>query len=861
MMFDVDVKCWGLLVKATGCLAIAASIGACSEGSGISFPPAPQTTTPPQTGNAPPAANNTPAPNVVQSAPLTGVFIDSPVSNLSYKAGSLEGKTNDQGEFQYRAGDTVQFSIGNTNLPEIQAKSVVTPLDVFSTEHVTHDGVVNLSRLLQTLDADNNAENGIHIGHDADAKLSDVQFDLMDRASFDDSIERVLVESGITVNEVVARDRALTHLSNSLLNNNLIDISALQPLTEASIDDASGELTLVDTDGDGAADIFDTDDDNDNIPDTFDEHPLVSQEGIDAREFGVVVEVGKAAVLEVAGPETVVPESVEEPDTGQAQEVAMPPVSIAPSSTDDTTADIPNVSAQLPLSEQIQGNWLQECTEAVFTSSPGYNFVRHSEIIGDSEIRSIVAFYQDEDCRYLARDDWREAMDIHIFDVEYGANLLLGDGTTTLTYKISNVEALNLSLIGISFFPNNLAVIEDGVAYFGITEVTNVVPGINWNDPYFPVSELPEIGFLADLGVTDLWVRDPDYAEKDRDYDGVPNQYDQLPDDPLEFFDFDKDGIGNNADPDDDNDGIPDLEDANPFDATYGADTDGDGIDNHTDPDDDNDGTVDSNDAFPRDPDETSGFDGDNIGDNADWDDDGDGIGDENDAFSPAFTFQMDSPWIKIERYRPSFDDFYYPAYSMRQFMSEEKRWGRHEVFFDQTLDTGFRILTPVYATSAYLYQREVNVAIEFESQNDARAMSVIVEGVLLSMAANNPRSVRITVPSGALTHARYADTDGVVTVVTEEADSDLFASAEDGAFSLDFGSIERKLNRHGYNNFLTQTGHFTVITAMTGVDFDIDDSGVVSRPEQYEISVGDITVSGYGVKGYLTNRSTMSAE
>ena len=396
--------------------------------------------------------------------------------------------------------------------------------------------------------------------------------------------------------------------------------------------------------------------------------------------------------------------------------------------------------------------------------------------------------------------------------------------------------------------------IDEGTAYFGITDVTNIVPDVHRDNPYRQVTDLPVIGFLAYHGVADLWVRDPGYAERDRDYDGVPNQYDQFPDDPSEYYDFDKDGVGNNADSDDDNDGIPDLDDASPFDATYGADTDGDGVDNYTDPDDDNDGTVDGSDAFPLDPDETADFDGDNIGDNSDWDDDGDGIGDNDDAFSPAFTFQMNSPWIKIERYRPSFGDFYYPAFSMRQFMTEEKRWDRHEVFFDQSIDASFRLLSPVYATGAYLYQREVDVAIEFESQHDSRAMSAIVEGVLLSMTPNNQRSVRIKVPDGTLIHASYTENNGVVTEVTEIADDDLFASAEDGAFNLDFGSIERKLHRHGYSNFLSQGGHFTITTAISGVVFDINDGDTITRPEQYEISVGEMTVSGHGVKGFLTN-------
>jgi hypothetical protein len=40
------------------------------------------------------------------SAPLvsTGVFIDSPVSGISYKTASQSGVTNDKGEFKYISG-------------------------------------------------------------------------------------------------------------------------------------------------------------------------------------------------------------------------------------------------------------------------------------------------------------------------------------------------------------------------------------------------------------------------------------------------------------------------------------------------------------------------------------------------------------------------------------------------------------------------------------------------------------------------------------------------------------------------------------------------------------------------------------
>ena len=123
------------------------------------------------------------------------------------------------------------------------------------------------------------------------------------------------------------------------------------------------------------------------------------------------------------------------------------------------------------------------------------------------------------------------------------------------------------------------------------------------------------------------------YCEQDQDCDTVPDDIDDLPNDPTESVDTDGDGIGNNADPDDDNDGINDDKDAFPLDATEWADTDSDGIGNNADTDDDGDDVQDSADAFPLDATESVDTDSDGIGNNADTDDDGDGVLDINDAF------------------------------------------------------------------------------------------------------------------------------------------------------------------------------------------------------------------------------------
>ena len=47
-----------------------------------------------------------------QGKVLQGAFQDSPVQGLEYRTPTLSGPTGPKGEFEYRAGETVTFSIG-----------------------------------------------------------------------------------------------------------------------------------------------------------------------------------------------------------------------------------------------------------------------------------------------------------------------------------------------------------------------------------------------------------------------------------------------------------------------------------------------------------------------------------------------------------------------------------------------------------------------------------------------------------------------------------------------------------------------------------------------------------------------------
>ena len=132
---------------------------------------------------------------------LTGRFVDSPVQGLSFSTPSQSGETNANGEFTYQAGEMVTFAIGNLQLPAVKAQQTVTPLDLFGASSPYNPAVVNLARLLQSLDADSVAENGIALS------IPDTL-----PASVSDWRDSAAIDAYLTVS---AKD-AVSHLQTSL---------------------------------------------------------------------------------------------------------------------------------------------------------------------------------------------------------------------------------------------------------------------------------------------------------------------------------------------------------------------------------------------------------------------------------------------------------------------------------------------------------------------------------------------------------------------------------------------------------------------------------------------------------------------
>jgi len=92
----------------------------------------------------------------------TGKFIDGPVSGLHYQSTSHEGITNTEGEFDYTSGEVTTFSYGDITLGTSKGAAIVTPRNLVNgSENI--DTVLNILRFLQTLDINNDHDDGIQL--------------------------------------------------------------------------------------------------------------------------------------------------------------------------------------------------------------------------------------------------------------------------------------------------------------------------------------------------------------------------------------------------------------------------------------------------------------------------------------------------------------------------------------------------------------------------------------------------------------------------------------------------------------------------------------------------------------------------
>jgi hypothetical protein len=146
-----------------------------------------------------------------------GVFKDGAVAGINFESSSgLTGITNSSGEFDYREGDRVSFTLGGIDLGSVTGAAVLTPVEVMEATGTADPKVVNFARFLQSIDDDGDPTNGINITSSTSSSLQN------DRIDFDQPVAafaekaRTLVRKAYSGRELISESDALNHLHNTL---------------------------------------------------------------------------------------------------------------------------------------------------------------------------------------------------------------------------------------------------------------------------------------------------------------------------------------------------------------------------------------------------------------------------------------------------------------------------------------------------------------------------------------------------------------------------------------------------------------------------------------------------------------------
>ncbi len=146
-----------------------------------------------------------------------GKFIDSPVVGLDYETDTLTGRTNIGGEFRYEEGESITFSIGDIKLGPTVARNIVTPLNIAGTNNTNDIEVVNILRLLQTLDDDNDPSNGIEITQAIHLAAKNISLNFnSDSFESDPTTQEFLKLALNNENQLISSEQAISHFQSSL---------------------------------------------------------------------------------------------------------------------------------------------------------------------------------------------------------------------------------------------------------------------------------------------------------------------------------------------------------------------------------------------------------------------------------------------------------------------------------------------------------------------------------------------------------------------------------------------------------------------------------------------------------------------
>jgi hypothetical protein len=163
----------------------------------------------------------------------SGHFVDANVNGLYFETPTQTGITGDGGQFWFIPDERIDFYVGSLYLGDAEAKRAVGPDDLFDTD-MYDDRVINVARLLQSLDGDGNpAQGSINISPPIVACLNGVLGDFPEipaPAEFfaDDTAVGALIDAtivacdGVVALTAVTKEEAKENLNAGMKAGNLM---------------------------------------------------------------------------------------------------------------------------------------------------------------------------------------------------------------------------------------------------------------------------------------------------------------------------------------------------------------------------------------------------------------------------------------------------------------------------------------------------------------------------------------------------------------------------------------------------------------------------------------------------------------
>ncbi len=151
------------------------------------------------------------------------------------------------------------------------------------------------------------------------------------------------------------------------------------------------------------------------------------------------------------------------------------------------------------------------------------------------------------------------------------------------------------------------------------------------------------------------------------------------------------------------------------------------------------------------------------------------------------------------------------------------------------------------------LTNASIDFAFSIAAENSKEKLNVIARGLKVSMVADDPSSIKVTVPNGKVWQVQSISKDGTSTRADIVKNGDRIFSSSNGGININMDDIADELTKKGHPDLTKETGNYKVTLVIGGIQV-AKLSGSNTKPAgSYIVETNDTSLSAQGLRGYVT--------